>query len=657
VGRLVLATVTAVALGCTPAATAVSFRQPARSLALDLLWSIEGHATECTLVRAAILSDRRRSLLADYRPQARLGYVLPDSRTGPRVGAYVSCVVGDESGARAISRLAFSRPVQDEERDAIAASLPFDARWLDRPCEEGSCGTRTIELVRPDVLEIVGALHVGVQTSSPDVRRALAEEVATRDAIVEITVAQVEGTRAHVLESLERGPRGIAVTQRVVDRDDFWTPAHDAAELARFDALGGDPLAGFRMRGDVFERYLPIPWALVEMAVADLQIAERARVRRASRDRVVPIDEIDLDSPQAVQRQAGARAIATRVTHDPERRRRLQQDRATLLTRLFELTEDGDAVVEAIELLLALGAIEQARALASAAVLVARDRPGVRGALVHAVALDAGLLDGAIASLRPELSAEERATLAAATPAAVALGIDWPTIERSFDVRRSTLVRAPHVVEPVSLPTDALAELGYLLLRAQAAQGPFAIMVRGPLRPDAPSATGFLALRWPEPGGRATWASVPNEAPSLERLRWISSALRAQLPSRGEVDVTAVLGGTPITLRLLVDGADARLVASSRSLHRSSWTALARDVARPVVSLEGTRFPFPVLRLALPDATLELVARRLVAERGGLIAGGECQLEPRTLVCTGTERGPEALLDALVVVTEEALRR
>ena len=69
-GRLVLATLSwtrkiglraspalaAVALGCTPAATAVSFRQPARSLALDLLWSIEGHATECTLVRAAILS-------------------------------------------------------------------------------------------------------------------------------------------------------------------------------------------------------------------------------------------------------------------------------------------------------------------------------------------------------------------------------------------------------------------------------------------------------------------------------------------------------------------------------------------------------------------------------------------------------------------------
>lgn len=666
-GRSLLVTVAAVALGCwpaatavgcSPAATAVPSRAPGRSAALELLWSIEGHASECRLVRPTLLSDGRRSLLARLRRGASDAYALPEDPAAPRVTAYASCIVGDEEGTRSITRVAYSRPLEPRDLVALREQFSLDVQWLDEPCEggEGGCGLRAVRRVAPDVLEHVEALLVGMDASAPDVRRAIATESATA---LEITVAHVLGTRANVLESVERGPRGLVLTQRILGTDDFALSESEAIDraLARFDWPDGEHEIGFRLRGAIFERYLPLPWPMVEVAVADGAIADRARVRRASRDRVVPLAEVDLDQPRAVSRQAGARAIAARVTRDLSRRRQLEEERVTLLARLFELTQDAEAVVAAIDLLIDLGEVGRARDLALEAADIARDRPEVRDALVRSVAADGALLDAAIARLRPDVPPSDRVELVDAVRRAAADGVSWRTVEESHEVRRTTAPRAPHAIDRVTLPIDALAELGYLLLRAQGASGSFALRVRGGLRIGAPQHVELLAVRWPGPRDEATWASVRSAGPTLERLRWISSAARAQLPPRGEVDVTAVLGEAAVTLRLVLDGADARLVGSSWSLPQAAWSALARDVARPVVSLEGTRFPFPVLRLTLPAETRETVARRLASEEGGTIAGGQCRLDAGTLVCTGTDRGPEALLDVLVVVSEAALRR
>jgi hypothetical protein len=185
------------------------------------------------------------------------------------------------------------------------------------------------------------------------------------------------------------------------------------------------------------------------------------------------------------------------------------------------------------------------------------------------------------------------------------------------------------------------------------------VRLEGRLARGAPAAVDLLAMRWPGPsGGTETWGTVASTDPALDRLRWLSHALRAQLPPPGAEPVVLSIteGERGVTLRLVaVEGDDVEVVAVGRSLAGARWVDLAREVARPLVRLEGTRFPLPVLSLAVGPHALEQAGRALVPELGGSLDGGACEVRATTLVCTGRERGPEALLDVLAVIARASL--
>jgi hypothetical protein len=631
---------------------------------VELLWSIEGHAAECTVTRPTLLPDRRRSLLARWRPDASLGY-SPGDASGPRVVASASCVIGDEAGARVVTRRRLAAPLDDvASRDGFVASLPFDARWVDAPCDEISCDWRVLSQPAPDVVEIVGETQGFVDVTRPDVRRVLAGELGSRPGVFEASVVHVGGTNLSVLEVLERIPRGVGLSTRILGSDEALGLAESElldALLARLSPHVTRQELGWRVRGDVFERFLPMPWALVEAEVADDEIERETRLRRARRDRVVPYDEIVLDDPRALRRQAGARARALRVSRDPERRTGLARERALLLLRLFELTDESPAAVEAISLLLEIGEVDRARVEAERALAL---RPGdaeLRGARFRTVASDAALLDAAIAAMRPDLAAVDRRDLARIGARALGGGVGWGTIEASFEVARSGAQEGVSPLRGVSVPLGSLVELGYLLLRARGASGPLTVRAAGALRAEAPDAIELLAVRWPSARAGATvWAAVPSPSPTLARLRWLSAALRAQLPegssgAGASVEVTVSMGDQVVTLRVGAGADEGELLGVSRPLARAPWEALVRDVARPVAALEATRFPLPVLTSALAPDVRARVAARLVEARGGALDGGVCDERGEALVCVGRERGAEALLDVLAIIAADAL--
>ncbi|GAB4197861.1 MAG: hypothetical protein OHK0013_06420 [Sandaracinaceae bacterium] len=628
--------------------------------AAALLSSIEGDASECTVVRPTLLSDRRRALLARWRERAALGYGWEDP-AAPRVLAYASCVVGDDEGAWLVTRVRLATPLDEQMREALIAALPFDARWTDAPCDEVSCRWRAVRAVSPHVVEIRVATQGYVERSRPDVRRVLGAELSSRPELIEATAVQVGGSGLLVLETLERIPRGVGLATRIVGTDERIGLAESEvvdALLARLEPRIARPELGWRVRGEAFERFLPMPWTLVEAEVGDARIERETRLRLAARDRVVPYDEIALDEPRALRRQAGARARAARVTRDPERRRTLLEERAALLARTFDLTEEVAAAADAIALWLDLGQDERARELAARAYALRPESLELRAAWVHAAAREPSTLGDVVAALRPDLSPSEREELAHAAARALPTGVGWATLEASFDTARARSA-LPVRVAPVRLPTGALVELGYVLLRAQGARGPLRVRLEGRLASDGPRAVDLLGVRWAGASpGREVWGTVASDEPTLERLRWLSTALRAQLPSfDGEpVELSVYAGEVAITLRLSMTAeGDAELIAASRPLATARWADLAREVARPLERLEGTRFPLPVLSLALGAHSLERARTALVPDHGGSLDGGACELRASTLVCTGRERGPEALLDVLAVVARASI--
>jgi hypothetical protein len=236
-----------------------------------------------------------------------------------------------------------------------------------------------------------------------------------------------------------------------------------------------------------------------------------------------------------------------------------------------------------------------------------------------------------------------------------ARGIGFATVEASHQTLRSVAPRPLAATPAEELPIDGLAEVLYLLLRAegQRPSATFALRVEGALRADAPFGHDLLAVRWGQ-GESLRWATVATESTTLQRLRWMSALLRAQLPEHGEVTISAWLRDDAglersISVRVALEPARARLVGASRRLRAPSWVALARDVLRPVSSLEVTRFPAPVLHLALAPEIVARVRARLENRLAAGLGGVRCGQEAATLTCTG-EEGPEGLLELLVHV-------
>ncbi|MBN8610206.1 MAG: hypothetical protein J0L92_06465 [Deltaproteobacteria bacterium] len=635
--------------------------------ALALVWTIEGHAASCSVTRPTFFSDARRSLLARFRPELALGYTLDaDDPNAPRTLAFARCVVGDEHASREHTLVRFSRPLDPRDRVSIAEALPFDARWDDEPCDTLTCGWRAIRIVQPDTVLIEGLPRPGIDTSQPDVRRLLASQLASRPESFEITVMRAESTRVVVLSSLERIPRGIARVRRDIatregaeQLDEGEAQALQRTHDHLAPTVGPDYL-GFRLRGDAFEQYLELPWSSVEASVADVDLERRMRVRRAARDRILPIAQIDLDEPEAVRRQAGARALAVRVSRDTERRLAWSTERAHLLERLFELTEDVRALLEAVSLLRELGANEAAHALAARARELVPDDLAVREAFVETA--DATTLAATLSSLRPDLDAAARSALSDAVLTGRENGASFATVEASFDVERLPAPRAGARVSAIEIPRDALAETALLLLRAEVANHPvvrFAMRVGGPLRADAARAVPQLGVRWTSDHQmRFTTVSAPVP---LSRLRWMSQSIAAQLPDHGEIQLDAFADlddqRLALSLRLRVEPARVHVIAASVALAPAVWTSLVRDVFRPALAIPGTTFPPPTLRLTLAEPLRARVASRVVGDRVGALRGGLCTMEGQVLACTGHERAADALLDVLAIIADETIDR
>ena len=629
---------------------------------LELLWSIEGRASACTLTRPTLLSDARRRMLARFRARSRagaLGYVL--SREGdsplPRVSSYVSCLTGGRDDAQQVTRVRFSRAIHESDRADLLDALPFEARWADEPCEGRCWPPRTIELVSPDTIEISMPLDLLTARGETDVRVLVTREIAERPSIVELTAIEIVGSGTTAVELLELAPRGVTLARGLRGE-----PGPDVQWEGFLAALGDNGLdpggAGLRLRGSVAELFWPLPWALVEARIADEELATARTLRLALRERIVPIAEIDLDAPDALRRQAGARARAVTLSRDAEERRRWSRERAQLLERLFELTEDVVALGTAIGILGEIGEIESAHALARRAFELLPEEPNIREAFV-ASAPDLASAAAAVRSVRPDLGEREAAELSRAAVAARALGIGFHTVEESQRTRAAVAARPSAPTATEELPIDGLAEVAYLLLRAsgESARTTSSIRLEGPLRPDAPRGHDTVALRWDD-SEHAVWASVPTPSPTLQRLRWTSALLRAQLPEHGEVTLSAWLRDAAgvehsISLRLTVRLARVTLAGASLRVAAAQWTALARDALRPVASLETTRFPLPVLRLALPTEVRAAVQTRVAA--AGQLRAVRCSDEAGSLTCIA-EDGPEALLELLVEVARLELR-
>lgn len=629
---------------------------------LELLQSMQGHAVECTLARPGVLSDPRRALLARLRPSMRAAYALPRNDGGPRVNTAVRCVVIQGSGELAITRLLFGRALTVADREAISATLPYAVRWDDESCAEGECAhARRIAILSPFIVEVREPSLALLTAVGPDVRPTLAAIVARRPAALEVMARRVSSARAVVALVVEQGARGLMFRRTFAGEE-----ASDASDVGLFDASWSELadvetglLAAVGARSG--ER-VDIPWALLEVALADRRILERARARRAARERVVPWQDIDHDRPEALVRQAEARRLAARSTRDPDRRIRLLAERAELLERLDVLTADDGVAAEAVATWGEIG--EFARAVEFALRVAPRTTdPAARALIVRALRSRPDALRSVVGAFRPDLTRADRTAIAEAVARAADEDIAWTTVEGSFETRSATAhVPALRPAASSALPVSVLAELLYVWWRAEPTGRAFALALRGRLRDDAPSGTEGLALRWPEAEGRWTWATVPLDAPPFERVRLLSLALAAQLPQRDVVEIV-VPGTRPLGLRLAVEGNVARVVAVSRALRPATWRAIIRTVALPLFGLDAGVFPPPVLRLELDDAAIQSLAPRWVEDRGGRLSGGRCEIYESSrqrrsaLSCTGFERGAEALVDVLVAVMREALGR
>lgn len=641
--------------------------------ALALAWRIEGHAAECVLTRPTLFGDARRRLLARFRPELSIGYLLDVGEGGgPRLLAFARCLVGDANSAREVSALRFSRALDASDRVRVAEALPFEVRWREEPCEPATCGRRALTMTAPDTLMIEGAAREGVDTSQPDVRRLLAAEVAAHPETFEASVQRVGRSSVVVFETLERARRGVLSRRRVsASGGQDGTLRTDAAlrgllarGRTRATARYLDQHAGPMEIGADAEQVVPLPWSVIEVSVADLALEQRTRLRRAARDRVVAFREIDLDATEVVRRQAAARALAARVAHDPAQRRAWLDERARLLTQLFLLTDEVPALIEAVEVRRALGEPDAAHALALEAWALAPDHPGVRALTIEtAPSLEA--LAAQLARVRPELDLAARTELAGGVLAAAESNVDFATVEASFaTVRAGAPVAAVPVPGAIELSRSGLVEAVYLLLRAsdpgRDVDAGMALRLEGTLRSDAPRGHRGVAVRWP-PRGRdrvERWATVVSPDTSLAQLRALSALLEVQLPRTGDVRLSAWLGegerGRAVSVRLDVAPGSVRLIAASRAATEAVWLGLARDALRPALGLEATRFPPPTLRVALAEPLRSRVLVR-VGEHAARI-GGRCEVDADALVCVGDGRGPDALLDVLAWVAAETIR-
>jgi hypothetical protein len=660
-----IALIALVAIGCSsspaPPRSSLDARGGRVSQATELLWSIEGRASECSVARPTLLSDAQRSRLATFRARSRtgsLGYVLGQELELPRIASFASCTVTGHGQAARVMRLRFSRPIEAHERGAILDALPFEARWGDEPCEGRCWPPRVAELVAHDTLEIAMPVELGV-IAPGDVRTTLARELTSRPNLLEASVVALAGTEATAIELIEVVPRGLELSRSL--RGEPGSSLTWESLLAAFgDSRLPPEAASLRLRGAVPERLWAFPWPMVDAWITDEQLAsERAR-RLSQRDRVVPLGQIDLDSRAAIRRQIGARARAASVSRDAGQRRSLSLERTALLERLFELDEDVAAVGAAIAIHLELGDFAAARALAGRAYALRPDDPSVRDAFVSS-APDLASLEDVLTAIRPELRDASRRELAAATLSARSAGVGFATVEQSH---RGLAASAPRVVATPAtdeIPNDALAEAAYLLLRGMGA-GPTSTMtlrLEGPLRENAPVGQDLFAVRWPR-GELLAWVTVPTREPMVTRLQWMSSLLRAQLPERGEVRLAAwsvddAGAERSLSLRLSLEPGRARLTGSSLRLGARCWSAMARDVLRPARGLETTTFPAPTITLVLSPDLEARVRARLEGTRQPRRERLRCASEGGQLTCTG-EGGPEEILELLSIVAVETVR-
>ena len=573
-------------------------RRPQRSI----LAGIEGRAGECTWVSSAALEDTERALLARLTPLHPIAF-------HEDVREYARCLVETPRGVEEVTALHFAGA------RAEATFAPRDAQW------QGA-----------EVRWSVPAHDLAV---GADVRSAMALAMAARPAPFEVVATSPAHTTLAILTNWARTPRGVLVEThyRGALPDVAAEDMPVAVGMLLMMAEGAQDAFGPRIRRQALGQAMALSWTMLALEANDAELALRARVQSRA---LIPLSEIDparvdLIRAAALQHCAEARRAegAQRITQST--------DCALFYAHLYAREERVVDAVLAVAAYRQAGALEEARALAETAFRDAPEDARARALWLEAAGRDA--LAAAFAEMHPEVSPRDRQRFVEAAPSYLAEGLAGLTLEASF-LASLTPSRTPSVrlSSAVALPSDSLADLAYVLLLAEGAEGPLTVRVEGALRSDAPSFSLNVGARWTLAEG-PVWAAQLAE-PNFQAVRTVSQSLQAQLAAGGLVRLTVTMGAHQLTWLLMPETGRVRLQADTA---RRDWPSLARDVAFPLAQLPATRFPAPTLSLTLPSETLDALQPTLAS-----IVGVQCAIAGQTLDCSLRERGPEALLQVLV---------
>lgn len=568
----------------------------------NLLAGIEGRAGECTWVDGARLSAEQRLLLARLTPLHPIAF-------HPQVREYARCLVATPRGVEEVTTLRF---VGDRARATFA---PRNAQWR---------GEQLTWSVPADDLA-VGA----------DVRSAMALSMAARTPPFEVVATSPPNTTLTIRTTWMQTERGVVIETdyrgAIPDVPDIDMPV--AVGMLLMIAEGAHDVFGPRTRRQSFGQPMTFSWTMLALEANDADLAQRARIQSRA---LIPLSEIDparidLIRAAALQHCAEARRA--------EGAQRIAQSLvcASFYAHLYAREERVMDAVLAVASYREAGALVDARALAERAFRDAPDDARARAMWLEAAGTET--LATAFTEMHPELSSRDRQRFVDAAPGYLAEGVSGVTLEASF-LAGLAPSRTPSVrlASSVALPSDALADLAYVLLLAEGAEGPLTVRVEGALRSDAPPFSLGVGARWTLAEG-PVWAAQLAD-PTFQAVRTVSQAVQAQLAAGGLVRLTVAMGAHQLTWSLMPETGRVQLQADTA---RRDWASLAREVAFPLAQLPATRFPAPTLSLTLPSETLAALQPTLAA-----ITGVQCTLAAQTLTCSLRERGPEALLQVLL---------
>ena len=568
----------------------------------NLLSGIEGRAGECTWLDGSNLSAEQRVLLARLTPLHPIAF-------HPDVREYARCLVATPRGVAEVTTLRF---VGDRARATFA---PRDAQWR---------AEQLTWSVPADDLD-VGA----------DVRSAMALSMAARTPPFEVVATSPPNTTLTIRTTWMQTERGVVIETdyrgAIPDVPDEDMPV--AVGMLLMIAEGAHDVFGPRTRRQAFGQPMTFSWTMLALEANDADLAQRTRVQSRTLISLSEIDpaRIDLIRAAALQHCAEARRAegAHRIAHS--------RACASFYAHLYAREERVADAVLAVTSYREAGALMQARALAERAFRDAPDDSRARAMWLEVAGRET--LAAAFAEMHPEVLPRDRQRFVDAAPSYLAEGLSGQTLEASF-LASLTSSRTPNVrlASAVALPSDALADLAYVLLLAEGAEGPLTVRVEGALRSDAPMLSLGVGARWTLAQG-PVWAAQLAE-PTFQAVRTISQAVQTQLAAGGLVRFTAMMGAHQLTWSLMLETGRVQLQADTA---RRDWPSLARDVAFPLAQLPATRFPAPTLSLTLPSETLDALQPTLVS-----IAGVQCVIAAQTLACSLREQGPEALLQVLV---------